>query len=44
LEGYFDLKWDYTHEKLDKAVLDNLGLDLVPGKGRVEFLMVDRAK
>ena len=43
LTGYFDLKWNYAHEGLEKAVLDNLGLELVPGTDRVEFLVVNKA-
>jgi RNA polymerase sigma factor (sigma-70 family) len=43
LTGCFDLKWDSKHETLEKAVLDQLGLELVPGTDRVEFLVVDKA-
>ena len=42
LTGCFDLKWDYAHDSLEKAVRDNLGLELVPGRARVEFLVVDK--
>ena len=43
LTGYYDLKWDSTPDGLKKAVLDNLGLELIPGEDRVEFLVVDKA-
>jgi len=46
LAGYFDLKYDAkddTTEGLKKAVLENLGLELVPGKDRVEFVVIGKA-
>jgi uncharacterized protein (TIGR03435 family) len=42
LTGYFDLKWDRKHDSLEKAVLEQLGLELVPGQDRVEFLVIDK--
>ena len=41
LTGYFDLKWDSRHDSLEKAVRDQLGVALVPGWDRVEFLVID---
>jgi RNA polymerase sigma factor (sigma-70 family) len=43
LTGFYDLKWDSKHEGLEKAVLDQLGLELVPGHDSVEFLVMDKA-
>ena len=43
LTGCFDLKWDSKHESLEQAVLDQLGLELIPGTDSVEFLVVDKA-
>lgn len=44
--GYYDLKWAYNHNARGhfvEAVQDQLGLALVPGKARVQFLVVDKA-
>lgn len=38
-----DLKWDGTPEGLKQATLDQLGLELVPSKESVEFLVVEKA-
>jgi uncharacterized protein (TIGR03435 family) len=45
LTGYFDIfvTWDSTPEGLKKAVLKQLGLELVPGRESVEFLVVEKA-
>jgi len=43
LTGYCDLKWDATTDGLKKAVRDELGLELVPGQDRVEFVVMDKA-
>ncbi|HWY31684.1 MAG TPA: DUF3738 domain-containing protein, partial [Candidatus Acidoferrum sp.] len=42
LGGFYDLNWDSTHDPVEKAVLDQLGLELVPGKDRIEFLVVGK--
>jgi uncharacterized protein (TIGR03435 family) len=39
-----DLKWDSTPEGLKQALLDQLGLELVPGNEFVEFLVVEKAQ
>ncbi len=43
LSGNFDIDftWDRTPEGLKQALLEQTGLELVPGKGPVEFLMVE---
>jgi uncharacterized protein (TIGR03435 family) len=38
-----DLNWDGTAEGLKQATLDQLGLELVPAKEPVEFLVVEKA-
>jgi uncharacterized protein (TIGR03435 family) len=45
LTGHFDIyvKWDSTPEGLKQAVLPQLGLQLVPSRGSVEYLMVEKA-
>jgi len=42
LGGFYDLNWDSTHDPVEKAVLDQVGLELVPGKDRIEFLVVGK--
>jgi uncharacterized protein (TIGR03435 family) len=39
-----DLKWDSTPEGLKQALIDQLGLELVPGNEFVEFLVVEKAQ
>ena len=43
MTGYFDLRWDSTPDGLKNAIFDNLGVELVPGREPVEFLVVDKA-
>ena len=43
LTGYYDLKWDSTTDGFKKIALDNLGLEFVPGKDRVAFLVMEKA-
>jgi uncharacterized protein (TIGR03435 family) len=45
LTGHFDifLKWDGTPDGLKKAVLKQLGLELMPGREPVEYLVVEKA-
>jgi uncharacterized protein (TIGR03435 family) len=45
LTGYFDIyvKWDGTPEGLKEATLKQLGLDLVPSREAVEFLVMEKA-
>jgi uncharacterized protein (TIGR03435 family) len=44
LAGFFDLKWDDTKpDGLKNAVQDKLGLALVPGKDRVECVVMYQA-
>jgi uncharacterized protein (TIGR03435 family) len=44
LKGLFDfnLKWNSTPEGLKQALRDQLGLELQPGKERVEFVVMDK--
>jgi len=42
LKGYFDLKWKNSNDGLKKAILENLGLELVPGSASVEFLVIEK--
>jgi uncharacterized protein (TIGR03435 family) len=46
LSGRFDMyvKWDGTSDGLKRAMLEQMGLELVPGRDTVEFLIVDAAK
>ncbi len=44
LTGYFDLRWDSAHEGMEKAVQNQLGLELVHGTDLVEFLVVNKDK
>ena len=39
-----DLNWDSTSDGLERAMLEQLGLELVPGRGPVEMLVVEKAK
>jgi uncharacterized protein (TIGR03435 family) len=42
-----DLKWernDPQHEKLKQGLIDQLGLELVPGTAPIEMLVVEKAK
>jgi uncharacterized protein (TIGR03435 family) len=43
LTGSFDLRWDSTSDGLKNAIFDQLGIELVPGSERVEFLVVNQA-
>ncbi len=38
-----DLKWDSSEEGMRKALLDEAGLELVPGRESTEFLVVEKA-
>ena len=44
LTGYFDyeLKWDSTPEGLKQALLEQLGMELMPGNDHIEFLVVNK--
>lgn len=47
--GYdIDLKWDdkndTDHQNLKQALLDQLGLELVPGTAPIEYLFIEKAK
>jgi uncharacterized protein (TIGR03435 family) len=45
-----DLKWDETNwqhpnlESLERALLDQLGLELVPSREPIEMLVVEKSK
>jgi uncharacterized protein (TIGR03435 family) len=42
-----DLKWernDPQHEKLKQSLIDQLGLELVPGTAPIEMLVVEKSK
>ena len=38
-----ELNWDVTPEGLKQALIDQLGLELVPGNEFIEFLVVEKA-
>jgi uncharacterized protein (TIGR03435 family) len=40
----FDLKWDGTPDELKRAVQQQLGLELMPGRETVEFVVVNKEK
>jgi uncharacterized protein (TIGR03435 family) len=44
LTGHFDIyvKWDSTPDGLKKALLPQLGLELVPGRESIEYLVVEK--
>jgi uncharacterized protein (TIGR03435 family) len=45
LTGHFDIyvKWDGTPDGLTKALLPQLGLELVPSRESIEYLVVGKA-